>query len=568
MTCSYPSLVESSDADGGSSVAVLTYLKCIVESTDHPDLLDIMLRYLLAIPERIETVTKPTRPTTLARRRKSSMLMTNLAQGQEKPMPDLFTLVDLILTSLRSRDAQTVTATLKLVSIILRYHHQYAMSSIVKTRSVPNELFKRTLDTHQKDVDALLAMAEDLIEHDGLTEAYASHLQDARIVLETHCCSSRLLALPAGGAQDAVQPPNPSEEVAVVPHAVRTDDNLLGSLNALLEDFLGNDIDTNLSLTGAYASLVSCGNTCLSGWFLSGDVDSNSHINSLQAQTELDARGGNSPKDDSIETIPSLNDQHIEQPRERHTGIGSPQSPVFAIFERLVRRVESLRRGIRDLDTYLEERRHLLYGGADTDQAVAVDPAHPSQPGDQGTAGFGKTPTSQGRGVGPSGLTMDRLMYDTQSSNDSRSSSPRGRKPGDQSHQAIVDRLNHLRISPSPRPSKAASRTSPSPQPNNTFTSQSKDLSREVPDVLQQKVKVKNHHSPHEPPSKTVGESETSETSSIRSETTAQAQSIDPKTEVPLGQLLTNIIILQEFILELAAIVEVRASLFNDVTFV
>ena len=61
----------------------------------------------------------------------------------------------------------------------------------------------------------------------------------------------------------------------------------------------------------------------------------------------------------------------------------------------------------------------------------------------------------------------------------------------------------------------------------------------------------------------------TSETSSIRSESvTAETKAADETREVTLSHILTNVIILQEFILELAAIVQVRASLFGEVKFV
>jgi len=60
-----------------------------------------------------------------------------------------------------------------------------------------------------------------------------------------------------------------------------------------------------------------------------------------------------------------------------------------------------------------------------------------------------------------------------------------------------------------------------------------------------------------------------SETSSVRSESAGPASNPteEPK-EISLSHLLTNVIILQEFMLELAAIVQVRASLFDEVAFV
>ena len=45
----------------------------------------------------------------------------------------------------------------------------------------------------------------------------------------------------------------------------------------------------------------------------------------------------------------------------------------------------------------------------------------------------------------------------------------------------------------------------------------------------------------------------------------AEEEAETPGEEVALGQLLTNVILLQEFILELAALIEVRGTLFREV---
>jgi hypothetical protein len=60
-----------------------------------------------------------------------------------------------------------------------------------------------------------------------------------------------------------------------------------------------------------------------------------------------------------------------------------------------------------------------------------------------------------------------------------------------------------------------------------------------------------------------------SDASSTQSEETEpNAEPKDPEgPEITLGHLLTNVIILQEFILEIAALVEVRASLFGEVVY-
>ncbi|KAL6716945.1 hypothetical protein ACLMJK_004858 [Lecanora helva] len=572
----YPSLIESSDIDGGSSVAVLTYLRCIIESINHLDLLDLTLQYLLALPEKKEEKAAPARPTTLARRRKSSMLVSNLAQGQEKPKPDLFTLVDLVISSLRSCNQQTITSTLQLVSVILRNQHQYAVLSLIRTKVPHKDSRSCSVDLYKRNTGTLFSMAEDLLEHDGLAEAYNSHLVDARTLLESHCCTSQLLVLP--GFAVAENPPLQEGENdkcrTVRPHSLDIEDPLLGSLVSLLENFLANDIGTNLRLTQVFSTLASCGYTSLDGWLLGNVYDETVSHASLASD---DA----SEHDDTI----TLNNVNRMEPQDVPTeALEEPQrsllvsrvsdggtSRVFTALENLVRQVDKLRHEIEEFDTYLGERRHVFQVGEDIDQAVANDvPALPKS--DKRNSGeWARELKSRNRAVARISSLSERLMSEPSSSDISRSSSPRGRPRGESSSRRLVGQINQLQISPSSSPASSAPEKalSPSPlrksspistspkQPTSTIGSQG---------ALRQKVKLtvrSGHDSSRE---KDI----VSETGSMRSQSTTAAENEEDKAqynEVTLSHLLTNVIILQEFILELAAIIEVRASLFGEVSF-
>ena len=561
--------------DGGSSVAVLTYLRCVIESIDHAELLHVTLQYLLAIPDKIQEDITPVRPTTLAQRRKSQTLISNLAQGQEKPMPDLFTLVDLIQTSLQSHNQQTVTATLRLVSVLLRSQHQYAISSIIKNQPIGHDVPFRTMAAHNRDTTILFSLAEDLIEHDDLGEMYETHLQDARVLLEAHCCSTRLLALPDAAGADF--PSIKEHSSSVQPHLIRPDDPLIKSLVSLLEDFLVNDIGTNLSLTQAFSTLASCGNTRLEFWLLGDPVQ---HEDLSIQETASDDDLDDSDNDDTIpinkgddtdltSSEVTLKPVNLERPTQELKGTTNVTSPVFAALEDLVQQVERFRRDIREFDTYLAERRHVFRVGEDIEKAVANDlpPSRTSQESSRPSH-------SRVRSVPQIGSLSKRLMSETSSANASRSSSPRGRQLNDPPSSTLAGRLNHLRISPSPSPSKSASRTfSPSPlqkdatpSGSNSSTPPKRAITPIGPaDALRQNIKLKIKFSGHRNDTPDM----TSETSSIRSESvTAETKTADETREVTLSHILTNVIILQEFILELAAIVQVRASLFGEVKFV
>ncbi|KAL2047283.1 hypothetical protein N7G274_001302 [Stereocaulon virgatum] len=571
----YPSLIESSDVDGGSSVAVLTYLRCIIESIDNVELLHVTLHYLLALPDEAEEESTSARPTTLARRRKSQTLISTLAQGQEKPMPDLFTLVDLVLTSLRSRNQQTVTVTLQLVSVLLRSQHQYAVSSIIKSQPCYQTLPTRTIDAHIRDTTTLFSFAEVLFEHDDLGELYQTHLQDAQNLLESHCCSSRILALPDSNGADLWSIRRNSRMVQ--PNLIRLDDPLIESLVYLLEDFLVNDIGTNLSLTQTFSTLASCGNTRLECWLLGDPVkledtlDYNAASDDDAGVSDHDTITINKDIDSKMGASEiTLRPSDFTASDQAPIGSTHSNSAVFSALDSLVRQVERFRHEIQEFDISLAERRHVFRIGEDIDKAVANDipPSRRSQD-------LSRPSHSQVRGVPQIGSISQRLRSDASSLNVSRSSSPRGRQLNDSSTSTLVGRLNHLRISPSPSPPKPGSRTfSPSPLHKDAVPSDSipstPPKGAHIPmgpaDVLRQNIRVKarHHHVRSETPD--IGGSETS---SIRS------VSVSPDTkpahdtkEVTLNHLLTNVIILQEFILELAAIVEVRASLFGEVQFV
>lgn len=584
--------------DGGSSVAVLTYLRCILQSISHPDLIRIMLQYLLAIPEPPTDNHFTSRPTTLARRRKSQTLIINLAKGEEKPSPDLFTLVDLISTSLQSNNQQTVTAALRLCSAIISTHHDYAIQTLIRIQPLGNTESRRTLGSHNVEVHILLSMAEEIATEDGLVESYESHLEDVRIFIEAHSCSARLLALPRSASVPSkgtlMHPSLRSKAVRF--HTISTDDPLLRNLLSLLDHFLVNDIETNLSLTHVLVNLASCGYTHLEGWFLgNGTADGPN-----EKGTSPDEHDSSDDADNCSIGVSNENSMSkfsdLPLARQEPTRYASCTSPVFAVLNSLIQQVETLRLKFQDFDTYLAERKHIFKIGEEIDSALSEPPAPPRKSEDQ-RKGHSAAATlhNQNQVIGS---ISQRLMSESNSPSDvSRSSSPRGRQQsGSSTSGMLAGRLNPLRVSPSPNPIKRGARNySSSPFRAKAGVVLSTTPPRRVatpmgpPGVLHQKVKIppSNLHDQQQQPllihhthASALGGGLSSETSSVRSSDSAgppaaeammhrhrHAKDGDAR-EVSLGHVLTNVVILQEFMLELAALVEVRAGLFDEVRFV
>ncbi len=564
----YPSLLESSDADGGSSVAVLTYLRCILESIHYPDLIRLILRYLLALPELQPDESTVSKPTTVARRRKSHSLRTDLAKGEERPSPGLFTLVDLIWTSLESHNQQTITATLRLCTTILSRHHPYAISTLVKTNKSDVRDHRRTLKDHDLQLDALLLMAEDLGMNDGLGESYETHLQDVRNLLETHCCSAHLLALPGIEASPAHEVGREHDSMVSKPmgyHRIAADDSLMMRFLILLKNFFANDIETNLSLTQVLTVLASCGYTCTEGWLLGNmDRDCSSSDPDVNLGDEVDkvekSSSGITNDDQARELSPS------RQVHKNNIRSSRSNSPIFATFDSLIDQVDSFRQKIQDFDILLAERRHIFKVGEEMESALAETSTSPRVSEDSNSA-------SPKRFQKPSHLVSlpQRFLSEATSSNASRASSPRGRQKDDIPSSALAKKLGYLRISPSPNPSKNTPRTySASP-----LRKEDRDPSPSIPpkfvtpmgppDAFRQKIKLSATPTRRKPASHDPDGSEASSVRSASGSIEPGAGETEEVKEISLGHLLTNIIILQEFMLELAAIIEVRATLFGEI---
>ena len=547
--------MESSDVDGGA-VAVLTYLKCILQSLSNADLVSLILRYLLALPEK--ATENSTRPTSIARRRKSESLISQRAIAKDNHSPDLFNLVDLTLTSLQSPSQQTIIATLRLLSVLLGFHHQYVCSQLIKTVPVDEEHTKWNIATYQKDVGALLDMADSLLDDDRLELCYENHLKDARCTIEAHVCSVELLAIPDLGTVLGLNPeqePDQTKLRRVHPHSLRLDDPSLQCLQALVETFLSNDIETNLGLTQVLSTIVSCGYTRLNGWLLSSEapiLDSQGQ-QSVAPETEnqkhIRKDNGTGPLEEQREDL----DQGGHRANRDHVHEQTP--PLFNRLDALVAQVQHFSREIEDFDIYLAERRHVFRVGEDIENAVndAPAPTRTSQ---------GSKATSPTRKKNPPQITSisERLMSGENSAAVSRSSSPRGRQR-EQSAPTLVSRLSHLRISPSLSPAKTASSADTgSPYRKDSFTSTPpRGLRSPISpgNALRQKLTIPPHPAATRRQSLDIG---SSESSSLRSDSGHPGQKRFP--EVTLSHLLTNVIILQEFLLELAAMVEVRAGLF------
>lgn len=517
---SYPSLLESSDVKGGSTSAVLTYLCRILEAIDQPELIHRILHFLLASPTEaepvVETVQIPHQKHMSISRRKSIDMLAALAEEAAKPSPSLFNLVDLIVMSIKSQNRETIVATLRLITVILRRHHSFA-GSLLKTTEPTAETW-RTVGALNAELRNLLSMASSVMDDPELDGSYENYSKDATYILE-----SRLFV------------PSPRSSVldgpADQPLDVRTDDAIFKEIMSLTGNFFSNSVAVNLALTEVLTSLASSNLVSLDGWLLvepsnyeyKTKKSPSSGITSPELNEISKESGG-----DEADPLAILR-QGLAEP----TWSAENTPPLPQILQRLVGQIAQWRKDIPDFDVLVAARRDLLH----SDNAHKESPTSASRTPSQAPAA--RTPEPDQEPLSSRGRPSD--VHDDTVSLSAPESLPR----------SAVD-------SPLRRPNLTTpdARTPSRPRPL-----VAEDLRRRLavpyrPDGSGGLVGTES-----ETPS-AVGDASVTETEPSVEEESLAATKEDGS--VTLGHILTNVVILYEFILELTALVQVRATLFEE----
>jgi hypothetical protein len=532
MHPSYPYIVQSSDADGGSSVAVLTYLRRILDALDHPELVQMILQYLLALPDYSAATPLDPRSPAALKRRQSLMLLNGPKQEDDSMSPSLFNLVDLILQSADSRNPQTVIAALKLTTVLLSKNHGYALGSLVKVTNIHHKEPHRTVGALNMELDTYLNIAMELAGEGGVDEAYEGHLKDKLSILESHPCSLKALALPSAPLQSPGYYDAENSPRVVGPHHLIPEDPLFKSLVDLLLRFLTNDVETNLALTETIISLGSCSELRLEGWL---SVDP-SNYRYLDDGVDYDAFSND-----------SLRDMYKASRRPIWDSTAAPQ--LLASLQKLQEQVSALRADIQDWDEHVASRKDAFrFHEEMNDVMLSSTPSKPPRPSTEAPAGswtpqIPKTP--------------------------SRTQTPRGRKEaldlrGTPAPSPAPSRLGNAHLSASP--SRGISPL-PVPQAGKRQTTLMTDIDANLSsikksDLLKRRIRFRRAAgansvevmlSKYLPPPKddTEGGGAEADKDDIR--------------DASLLHIITNVVILQEFALELAALLQVRASLFEEV---
>jgi Retinoic acid induced 16-like protein/Family of unknown function (DUF5917) len=469
----YPSLLESSDVEGGSTASVITYLYRILVSLDHPALVQRTLHYLLGHKRGplLEDSSSRRRSRMSLSRRKSLDHLTALAEAQENLSPALFNVRDLIVMSLKSKQSQTTTATLKLLSVILQRHHFHVRTSLFAVGTIPEDAPLWKLSTLNSQMGIFFAYASDIARDVDLNESYENVANDVSFLLGSHNCSLQ------PGETDSGAPLG-SKKYSIAQSCV-----LQKEMSELLRRFFANQTTTNLALTESIISLACCRLISINGWFIP------------MTQT------GNLTEEEPFS--------------------------ICVIIESLVQQIRRWRSSFEDWDDLLAaQKRRLLDEKDEKPEGPRLD----SKP-------------------------TDRIPVDGDA---------RGRR-GRALRSEIFGSTDGS-LSPSPAPKASVSPDSLTASPfsldvDRQAGNASSWCAAPASSVLQRRVLL---------PQFNIGNAEApthQQSHNDPEDTTLAATEQTHERTATLGHILINAVILQEFILEVAAVVQIRASLFEEVAF-
>ncbi|KAK3808656.1 MAG: Retinoic acid induced 16-like protein-domain-containing protein [Benniella sp.] len=557
----FPSIMECSDTDG-SSVAVISYIDLILQILEHETLVDLVLGFLMSSEDDGSSLTKTPQATDDAFAEVQNPQLTSsyfTASGR-------FTLKDLILSRLKSRSQPTVIATLKLLNTLITRHCKYSLKLLSIQPDSKATSFRGTLgqtdskdeglpmiDHHVHELDLFYNLISTINPHNTaeiFCNGYESYLRDAEGAVERHQCflskkemdgskatpgqlselerkKQRRRSMKYGQKMDLPDDIccDKAESNTVPMHGLLPTDPLLQTLLGSLSHFFAHSVELNLALTGVITSLAVCPCRSLEGWLLFKSSDAKpSEDDPLGVNTDPRFDLGDSEDEDTLPSYLSR-DSRAKDTKPITTATDHPSGelagatpfksfpPFFTMLRTLTQQVDYYRSEIYGFDEYLSNRRRvLLLGGGGNNNSL-----YPEGP-DSDMQG----PTSPTR-------------------------SPRSRP-------VAVNSLTGAPLSASsiPAPSWAAFGPRTSSLPNHM-------LVRTMETTMIKPLFADGFVND--------SDSEVDEGIAERpdgSEGKKQKRSSGREKRVTLGQLLTNVVILEEVVKEVVAVAQVRRGLGVD----
>lgn len=494
----------------------MTYLYRILESIHQEDLVHRILHFLLA---SADSTAKKKGNMSLSRR-KSLDVLAAFSEEAARPSPSLFNLRDLALLGLQSANRQTVLATLRLLTIVLQRHHPFARSLI---RTVPGQPAKqRTVGAQNAELENLLLMATSIVDDPTLNDSYENYLKDASWILEAHLCIAPIEA-------------NPDDATANQPLELQQDDPLIREMLNCLGNFFANSVVVNLALTEVLMSIASSHLLSLDGWIL---VDPSKYNYTQDAPETGPANGDHRGQ--------SIMDQ-IQFAYQEPSWSDTDTPTLTAVLQKLVQQTQEWRKSMPDFDILVAARRDLLHQDDNPVNVRSSRVSSSERPPTRAAQRESELGFPRGRSSRPLGGA----------SSTSASASP---------HQRAA--MGSLSRESSVRPLASASRESSISRAEGIRKRLSTPFYPSAP--AEPTPKIKTEEQPRQ--STDEGEEDNNEQHQQQEQQqptengneTESAVGEESRPSATLGHVLTNVIILYEFLLELSATVQVRGSLYEE----
>ncbi|CAA7271711.1 unnamed protein product [Cyclocybe aegerita] len=419
----YPSILECSDVDG-SAVAVMSYIEIMVRTMRDGPLANLLVDFLVSEDNDDPRVKqRPQSMVTLGqsrgvssdekrakhRRRQSSAMTLLEMEAPESRKPSnyftsmgRFTLKDLLLANLRSKYQATATSALQLFQTMLLYHSQLTAERILlvipdsfatsfphpalikspssapldSTTTIQEEEEEEefhypgvvdpfddfdtsfsdrsqfiqpetTYSTHERETALYLALVSRVdpsrnVDADSFSTGYDHYLHDALVTIQ---------AQPA--YWKAIEEPDDTPRFR---HRLNVNDPILSLVLESLTTFFSNTPDFNIGLTGVLSTLATHPDRSLAGWITFAINDEQDTSKSRFDRNALNGDGDDRSIDFSIEDKLANETNYLPA-----ASMDENSRPVvYTVFHGLVTQLERYRQTVEKFDKFLLERRQGL----------------------------------------------------------------------------------------------------------------------------------------------------------------------------------------------------------------
>jgi hypothetical protein len=575
----YPSILESSDNDG-SAVAVLSYIDMTLQTLPDGPLAELFIDFLMneddveanrsAIQTRAPSRIK--KEARLRRRKSSAMVLLEL-EAPKGPRHSTyfaslgrFTLKDLVFSNLRSASDAACTAVLQLLQTLLSVHPRLTVDKLLVAIRPAHPLSaidlpaspesdeeftyptgeepaaessfstyspqpSTTFATHEREIALylnLVSRVDPTYDGEGFSTGYDNYLKDA---MQSVQLQQEIVA--SDGMLDQ--------------YRLDANDTLLSLMLQALRTFFTHTAEYNVALTGALSCIASCPSRSLAGWITFAPAP-----NMGSAQTKVSYRQMEEDDDGDDRSIDFEIDQNLARVNKLPAAsIGDAESrPILhSVLRSLVSQLDRYREVVNDFDQLLTERRQgLMFAenlsdalnlsielDSDTSFFSAIRNTLSPPPKSKATRGAITPPQSKTRAMAaslvPSFLTPKKDRVGQLNATSPSSLDPtRSVKLAASPFGAHYEKTGNISVQP----------LAVLPETEDTWVPSNPEMEE------------------------TAEEGEGSEEEDVFSAQWDSRKRVTSVKKVTLSQLLDNVVILEEFMKEVSAIVQARRSLGVD----